>query len=963
MRKSILACTVSFLMSPVASWALGMGDIQVNSTLNQPLNAEIALHSVAKKDLDTLRVGLAPKTIYSRANIEHSDYLSKFSFKILQRGGKSYVSITTRKPFREPFANFLIEAVWGSGRLLKEYTMLLDPPEFIKKQTRAVTTASASRSSQVKRTQPKSAKSTATKSKSNYVLTPADSNGELAYGPTKRNDTLWVIAKNMAPANVSVDQMMMALLRDNPDAFINNNINNLKAGYVLRIKNRESLNKLSRSMANRQVKEQYQNWKNTRKQKTDANIVDRSITTPESKATDGQLKEKLALTTEDLESKEVQNQELRTRIKELEELLKTKSSLVQLKDESLADLQRQQELASSDESVTTDDISKEVQTTDEVTIDIQTTDDLVKSEAEEETIAVTESILSEHIDPSVELTKDEMANVDVDMPVTEPATINEIIAATEVIETKPVVQPVAKPSVKSDVKPKPKAKPVIKPAPKPLPQENVIDVLLSEDMLPYTAGGGLLVLIFAWLGLRGRGKKENEFEESILDSQLTDDASDFAIEDSELVESSKDVLASDNETSFLSDFSADDMESLQPDDTEADPISEADVFMVYGRYQQAEELLQGALKNEPERLDYQMKLLEVYHGDNLKDSFAIQADVVKGLLQKSNDDYELTSEWTKAKSWADKLELNIDMPDSFDEDISANEDFSIDEDSAVEDTAESELSMDDLSDDLSLDTEELNLNEDSILGDDNSNDDDLSLSLDDSFDTAEGSLELEPIDESSELSLDDLDEGTDSESSNDTDLSLEELVTDDNSDMLDLESTLQLDDSLDVEDNKELELENLELDNIDDIDTSLELADDSDDSEMSLELDDVDSSEMSLELDDVDGSEMSFELDTDDDSEISLELDDSDTVLETDDTGAALAEDDDLELFDSEVDFDDLEDDFPELDAVGTKLDLAKAYIDMGDMESASSILNEVIDEGDDEQKSQAQSLLEQTTS
>jgi len=72
-RKSILACTVSLLMTPIASWALGMGDIQVNSSLNQPLNAEIALHSVTKKDLDTLRIGLAPRNVYIRADIERSE--------------------------------------------------------------------------------------------------------------------------------------------------------------------------------------------------------------------------------------------------------------------------------------------------------------------------------------------------------------------------------------------------------------------------------------------------------------------------------------------------------------------------------------------------------------------------------------------------------------------------------------------------------------------------------------------------------------------------------------------------------------------------------------------------------------------------------------------------------------------------------------------------------------------------
>ena len=104
-----------------------------------------------------------------------------------------------------------------------------------------------------------------------------------------------------------------------------------------------------------------------------------------------------------------------------------------------------------------------------------------------------------------------------------------------------------------------------------------------------------------------------------------------------------------------------------------------------------------------------------------------------------------------------------------------------------------------------------------------------------------------------------------------------------------------------------------------------------------------------LDIDDIPG------LDIEEPQETAQELDDSDELL--------AASDDELELFDSEDDFDDLEDDFPELDAVGTKLDLAKAYIDMGDMESATSILNEVIDEGDEEQKSQAQTLLDQAAS
>ncbi|RKZ97286.1 MAG: hypothetical protein DRQ43_03180, partial [Gammaproteobacteria bacterium] len=592
-------------MSPMASWALGMGDIQVNSTLNSPLNAEIELHSVTKNDLDTLRVGLASNSIYSRADIERSEYLSNFQFKIVKHGSKEYIAITTRKPFREPYANFLIELTWGSGRLLREYTMLLDPPEFVKKQARSVTTASASRSPQIKRPKAKADKKSSTSTKPDYVQIPAGNNAALSYGPTKRNDTLWTIAKGMAPANISVEQMMMSILSENPDAFIDNNINNLKAGYVLRIKDQNSLNKLSRTIARRQVKEQYQIWKNTRKQKANANIVDRNVQAPEVSTTDGELKlvtsgssdnagvegdlssqanllkADLMLASEELESREIQNQELRARIKELEDLLKTKSSLVELKDESLAALQKQIQ------------IKTDLESAEETIINEPLDDSSIEILSEE----ISEVLLSKHIDASVELTKDELSSdittlektIDIE---TNNEVIVEIQEIQEIQETKPVV--IADTEPKPVVEPELKAKSVVKETPKlqekpkaqqkakPLPEENIVDLLLSPEMLPYTAGGagGFLVVILAWLGLRRRSQKnKNEFKESILDSKITDNGKNVEEESFEVVEldAEDDSLTppppSDSETSFLSDFTAEEMDSLQPDDTEADPIA------------------------------------------------------------------------------------------------------------------------------------------------------------------------------------------------------------------------------------------------------------------------------------------------------------------------------------------------------------------------------------------------------
>lgn len=397
MRKLVLAYTASLLMSPLTGWALGMGDVRVNSHLNQPLNAEIALHSATEKDLELLRITLAPKKVYTRADIEYSEYLSKLIFKVTQRGGKNYIQVTTKKPFKVPFANFLLEASWGSGRLLREYTILLDPPEFIAKHARPITKSPTLKPTGTKYI-PSASKntkhetiSTASINKSDVVLKPGNANGQLTSAMTKKHDTLGHVAKRMAPSGVSVEQMMMALLHDNPDAFIDNNINNLKTGYILRVKDRNSLNKLTQKMASNQVKSQYESWKNSRQQKPATNLVDRNARqkaikneaklslvasgkSNKSAASDGvgaqteTLKEKLLIANEELNSKKIERQELLSRISKLEALIKTKISLIELKDKSLAILQKQNELknkeknAEQDEELAENDLIAEMQT-------------------------------------------------------------------------------------------------------------------------------------------------------------------------------------------------------------------------------------------------------------------------------------------------------------------------------------------------------------------------------------------------------------------------------------------------------------------------------------------------------------------------------------------------------------------------------------------------------------------------
>ena len=128
-RTRISLLIVLLLTSEV--WAIGLGDIKLNSALNEPLRAEIDLLSATPEELAGLRIDLASAETFTRYGIERPFYLQDMQFNIVDRGvDGSTVQIRSRSPITEPFLTFLVEATWTSGRLLREYTLLLDPPTY-----------------------------------------------------------------------------------------------------------------------------------------------------------------------------------------------------------------------------------------------------------------------------------------------------------------------------------------------------------------------------------------------------------------------------------------------------------------------------------------------------------------------------------------------------------------------------------------------------------------------------------------------------------------------------------------------------------------------------------------------------------------------------------------------------------------------------------------------------------------
>jgi pilus assembly protein FimV len=255
LRQLVLACGLtSLVLSPYVS-ALGLGEVKLKSTLNQPLEAEVKLLDTRDLTAEQILVALASPADFERNGVDRLFFYTEFQFQVdLEAADGPKVVITSRSPVREPYLNFLIEARWTAGRLLREYTLLMDLPTFDEGgATQAVQTAVTSNKSQQPRTTTSTPKAT---SDSGYTSEPRPVSS--ARQPSlsgdeyevRSNDTLWEIALRARPdSSVSVHQSMMALYRANPEAFINGNINRLRRGQVLRVPDASEMKSLNKSDA------------------------------------------------------------------------------------------------------------------------------------------------------------------------------------------------------------------------------------------------------------------------------------------------------------------------------------------------------------------------------------------------------------------------------------------------------------------------------------------------------------------------------------------------------------------------------------------------------------------------------------------------------------------------------------------------------------------------------------------
>lgn len=968
LMKRLLTNAVIFaggLMASSQLLALGLGELTLDSTLSQPLKAEV--HLVDTKGLTEwdIKPSLASQEDFDRAGVERVFFLTKIDFKV----DGDRILLTTRESINEPFLNFLIELNWPSGRVLREYTVLLDPPTYDEEnyQPLVVTPETDVTETELVVATPEQP----------VMVNKWNEPAEPGTYKVQTNDTLWAIAlKNRPSGDITPQQMMLALQQENPHAFINGNINRLKSHQVLRIPNEQQIRSIGISGAIAEVARQNRAVSSATAQ-IDATGRTSSFDGEQTsqggevrliadKTEDGEaasaagevgqgsdvtreaLENDLAIALENADRNQRDNQELNERLESLEDQIETLQRLISLKDDQLAELQAG--------GLDTDTASA----TEETTAD---QDFNFSEEGEPKTFAVEEQ---------QEIVAEDAEALAAEQEAKEAARRERLAAI------------------------------LAEQAQQQEDEKTIVDQLLENPMLP--AGGAAVLLLIALLVMRAL-KKRKAPESSDDDPDPSDDA---MLRDLELNEGSLDDFdfADDvDDQSFMQDLDdSEDVTASAKDESfdgvaqTEDVITESDIYIAFGNFDQAAQLLQNAIKEDPQRSELYLKLLEVYvelddaqqfanteaqlqplanneaieEAARLRQRLSSPIEPALGQETGSNElnsdstdrfidteveatanasdelDVDLTEEFNDGLDFADALDMSAGEPASA-VDINANADVETDEvptldledefsneiefgaSDVTEDAKEedNEISFD-FGDEASFEEPELDIPElevSDLESEDTDKEDDNSLDFDMSFDTAEDKPAQAPELEVPELDTAEKDDQNEVEA---LDFDVSETSQTDGLD--------SLEDILDGEGSSAA----------DDSDFSFDLEGLSDETDGSRDANET--ALASNDLPEFSDDELEFDLGGDTASEPT-------PASEAEANQPAPTGSDDIDLdqlaaAENEFDF------LAGTDECATKLDLARAYIDMEDADGAKELLQEVIDEGSDQQKTEARELL-----
>jgi pilus assembly protein FimV len=598
---------LSALMSPATLYALGLGEIRLNSALNQPFDAEIDLVSATQEDLGALRAALASSDTFTRYGLDRPAYLSDFVFRVEKAsGGRDILHVTSPRPVTEPFVTLLVEANWPRGRLLREYTVLLDPPVYAPAPAAApaVSTprvsSSAASSSRDAEPVAEQASNGSPAEASAARVAPSSPSRSIEPGSAYRvrpNDTLWRIASAAHPGTRSdVNRAMMSIYQNNQHAF-DGNINLLRSGSTLQIPSESQMVGVSAAAAGAEVRRQYEAWRGGSNQSVAAASAAEAgrlrLVTPEqgtsqpstSTTAPAAAGANAAATPSTARAGTTASDAAMTaRVQQLEKELAEAKRLLEVRNAELATMQGGAAAGGA-------------------------------ANAPAPGAAAT---------PPAPATEG-----------TPPAPATEAAPAPSATATP------AEPAAQATPKPQPVAK-----HPKPATEPQAGPSLLDRVMEYWWALAGLVAVL---LGValfrrmrRERGDAEDNLEEALGTRDLRSSTytprsrdGDIVVEERRAADTPRTVATSSGAAALASATRAPETgrKPAAPAPAHADtavetgmsdsgdPLAEADFHMAYGLYDQAADLVQAAIKREPARRDLRLKLLEIYFVWGNRDRF------------------------------------------------------------------------------------------------------------------------------------------------------------------------------------------------------------------------------------------------------------------------------------------------------------------------------------------------------
>jgi len=614
-RKILFMLVVSLAAASTSLLALGLGEIKLKSGLNQPLNAEITLLSIRGEADFQLRGKLGSIADFDRSGIERTYFLGKIRFKTTTKdNGDRVLQLTTQEPVKEPFLNFLVDLEWPNGRLLREYTVLLDPPIFDDAPKTTVAPAIREPRQPVQRPQ------------QTYVAPEPRWEGEI-YGPTSSSDTLWGIAAKVKPSDVTMQQAMIAIFEANPKAFMRGNINILKRGADIRVPDSDRFQQVTQREALRMIAAHNDNWKSGRKtaprvvmdtsadssmsnqtvsQNSDIGRLSLSTDSTDTGSTGSSVSD--LLTEEENEVLKQQNESLTEQSRADAEKIEQLERLLELKNTQLANIQNRE----AEQTITTD----------------SSTDTVGETTTENSNSA-------EVIEPKVE---------------------------TKIVDVTPTsIAPVKE-------------------------SASFLDRTMDGAYNLYLLIAGAIIILFL-IPLFRRKSQGVDYKDAVAASASSTATAVERV--SPITESADEVLAQTD--AMDSEFLDIDNESFEETEVEtsetSDPLGEADIYLAYGKYEQAENLLLTAIDENPERLELNSKLLECYAEMNDKEKFdaqlvSISTAVASDAELRSYIDELYQSTWPQKVSddTESEQEFAYDEPTEEDFEVASDDEFSIEDD-------------------------------------------------------------------------------------------------------------------------------------------------------------------------------------------------------------------------------------------------------------------------------------------